>query len=141
MQMEIEVAALKKEDDRLSQERLEELQKELAELKEDFSGKKAQWDNEKASVEKLSRLREEIDEVNSQIQIAQREGNLEKAAELLKQIEQTGLFATLEQGIFADIKRPRDGGKGLAGVCGKQDGYYNPFVDMMVSDLEGGNMA
>ena len=66
---------------------------------------------------------------------------LEKAAELLKQIEQTGLFATLEQGIFADIKRPRDGGKGLAGVCGKQDGYYNPFVDMMVSDLEGGNMA
>ena len=66
---------------------------------------------------------------------------LEKAAELLKQIEQTGLFATLEQGIFADIKRPRDGGKGLAGVCEKAEGYYNPFVDMMVSDLEGGNMA
>ncbi len=82
MQMEIEEAALKKEDDRLSRERLEDLQKELAELKEEFAGKKAQWDNEKASVEKLSKLREEIDAVNSEIQIAQREGNLEKAAEL-----------------------------------------------------------
>ena len=82
MQMEIEEAALKKEDDRLSVERLEDLQKELAELKEDFAGKKAQWDNEKASVEKLSKLREEIDGVNNEIQIAQREGNLEKAAEL-----------------------------------------------------------
>ncbi len=82
MQMEIEEAALKKEDDRLSQERLEELQKDLAEWKARFSEKKAQWDNEKASVERLSRLREEIDQVNSDIQVAQREGNLEKAAEL-----------------------------------------------------------
>ncbi len=82
MQMEIEEAALKKEDDRLSQERLADLQKELAELKDDFANRKAQWDNEKTSVEKLSKLREEIDEVSSQIQIAQREGNLEKAAEL-----------------------------------------------------------
>ena len=82
MQMEIEEAALKKEDDRLSGERLAELQRELAELKEEFAGRKAQWDNEKASVEKLSKLREEIDAVNSEIQIAQREGDLEKAAEL-----------------------------------------------------------
>ena len=82
MQLEIEEAALKKEDDRLSGERLAELQKELAELKEEFAGRKAQWDNEKASVEKLSKLREEIDAVNSEIQIAQREGDLEKAAEL-----------------------------------------------------------
>ncbi|MBR6643051.1 MAG: AAA family ATPase, partial [Lachnospiraceae bacterium] len=82
MQMEIEETALKKEDDRLSQERLSNLQKELAELKEAFAGKKAQWDNEKASVDKLSRLREEIDTVNNEIQIAQSEGNLEKAAEL-----------------------------------------------------------
>ncbi|MBO5192527.1 MAG: ATP-dependent chaperone ClpB [Bacteroides sp.] len=82
MQMEIEEAALKKEDDRLSQERLATLQKELAELKEEFAGQKARWDNEKASVDKLSKLREEIDSVSGQIQIAQREGNLEKAAEL-----------------------------------------------------------
>lgn len=82
MQMEIEEAALKKEDDRLSRERLENLQRELAELKEDFRNRKAQWDNEKSSVEKLSKLREEIDEVNNEIQIAQRDGDLEKAAEL-----------------------------------------------------------
>ncbi|MCH5271519.1 MAG: ATP-dependent chaperone ClpB [Lachnospiraceae bacterium] len=82
MQLEIEEAALKKEDDRLSRERLENLQKELAECKENFAGRKAQWDNEKASVDKLSKLREEIDAMNSQIQIAQREGDLEKAAEL-----------------------------------------------------------
>lgn len=82
MQLEIEEAALKKEDDRLSKERLADLQKELAELKEEFAGRKAKWDNEKASVDKLSKLREEIEQVSSDIQIAQREGNLEKAAEL-----------------------------------------------------------
>ncbi|HIV92467.1 MAG TPA: ATP-dependent chaperone ClpB [Candidatus Eisenbergiella stercoravium] len=82
MQLEIEEAALKKEEDRLSQERLADLQKELAELKEKFQNRKAQWDNEKASVDKLSKLREQIDAVNSQIEIAQREGDLEKAAEL-----------------------------------------------------------
>ena len=82
MQMEIEETALRKEEDRLSKERLEALQKELAEEKAEFNNRKAQWDNEKASVEKLSKLREEIDSINAQIQIAQREGNLEKAAEL-----------------------------------------------------------
>ena len=82
MQMEIEETALKKEEDRLSQERLEILQKELAELKEELNNRKAQWENEKASVEKLSKLREEIDAIGSQIEIAQREGDYEKAAEL-----------------------------------------------------------
>lgn len=82
VQMEIEEAALKKEEDRLSKERLQNLQKEMAELKDDFNTRKAQWDNEKNSVERLSKLREQIDDVNNQIQIAQREGNLEKAAEL-----------------------------------------------------------
>ncbi|MCI5623137.1 ATP-dependent chaperone ClpB [Anaerostipes sp.] len=82
MQMEIEEAALKKEDDRLSKERLEELQKELAEMREDFKARKAKWENEKASVEKVSKLREEIEAVNSEIQIAQRNYDLNKAAEL-----------------------------------------------------------
>ncbi len=82
MQMEIEEAALKKEDDHLSKERLATLQKELADLKDEYNSIKAQWENEKASVENLSGLREKIDEVNNQIQIAQREGNLEKVAEL-----------------------------------------------------------
>ena len=81
-QMEIEEAALKKEEDKLSRDRLTALQAELAEIREDFKVKKAQWDNEKKSVEHLSALREEIEEVNRQIQIASQNGDLEKAAEL-----------------------------------------------------------
>ena len=82
MQLEIEEAALKKETDRLSQDRLADLQKELAELKEEFSGKKAQWENEKTSVDKLSKLREEIEHLNGEIQAAQQRYDLNKAAEL-----------------------------------------------------------
>ncbi|MDY2629157.1 MAG: ATP-dependent chaperone ClpB [Lachnospiraceae bacterium] len=83
MQLEIEEAALKKETDRLSMERLEALQKELAELREEFSAMKANLDNEKASVEKLKKLREEIDSVNSDIQTAQQNYDLNRAAELM----------------------------------------------------------
>ena len=82
LQMEIEETALKKEDDRLSQERLETLQKELAELREEYSNRMAQWENEKASIEKLHKIREEIDNVNNQIEIAQREGDYERLSEL-----------------------------------------------------------
>jgi len=82
MLMEIEEAALKKEEDRLSKERLEALQAELAEYKEDFAGRKTQWELEKSSVDKISKLREEIESMNGQIQIAQQNGDLEKAAEL-----------------------------------------------------------
>lgn len=82
MQMEIEEAALKKEDDNLSKERLANLQRELAEEKAELDKRKAQWDNEKNSVEKLSKLREEIEALNGQIEIAQREGDYEKAGEL-----------------------------------------------------------
>ena len=56
---------------------------------------------------------------------------LQKAADLLGEIEQIGLFATLEKGVFADIKRPLDGGKGLEGVVRKADGYFNPFIEEM----------
>ena len=82
MQLEIEEAALKKETDRLSMDRLEDLQAELAQMREIFSGKKAQWDNEKHSVEKLSKLREEIESLNQQIQAAKQSYDLNKAAEL-----------------------------------------------------------
>jgi len=82
MQLQIEEAALKKETDHLSQDRLAELQKELAELKSSFSTQKAQWENEKSSVDKLSKLREEIEHVNSEIQAAQQAYDLNKAAEL-----------------------------------------------------------
>ena len=82
LQMEIEETALKKEDDKLSMERLEDLQKELAELKEKFASQKAQWENEKARVDRLSGIREQIDQVNGEIQKAQQQGDLNKAAEL-----------------------------------------------------------
>ena len=82
MQLEIEEAALKKETDRLSMDRLETLQAELAQYREEFSGKKTQWDNEKHSVEKLSKLREEIESLNQQIQTAKQNYDLNKAAEL-----------------------------------------------------------
>ena len=82
MQMEIEEAALKKETDHLSQDRLADLQKELAELKDTFAAQKAQWENEKSSVDRLSRLREEIEHLNGEIQAAQQRYDLNKAAEL-----------------------------------------------------------
>ena len=82
MQMEIEEAALKKEEDRLSKDRLETLQRELADLKNDFQSKKAQWDNEKNSVERVQKLREELEAINGEIAKAQQSYDLEKAAEL-----------------------------------------------------------
>ena len=82
MQMEIEEAALKKETDRLSGDRLNILQKELAELRESFVSSKAKWDNEKASVEKVQKLREELENLHNEIQVAERNYDLNKAAEL-----------------------------------------------------------
>ena len=82
MQMEIEAAALKKEDDRLSKERLEHLNQELAELRETFAGKKAQWDNEKVGIERVQKLRGEIEQVNKEIEKAQQAYDLNRAAEL-----------------------------------------------------------
>jgi ATP-dependent Clp protease ATP-binding subunit ClpB len=82
MQLEIEEAALKKETDKLSAERLGALQKELAEIKDEFAAKKAQWDNEKSSVDKVSKIREEIESVNKEIAKAERDYDLNRAAEL-----------------------------------------------------------
>ena len=82
MQLEIEEAALKNEEDRLSKERLEKLQEELRELREKFVSMKADWDNEKKGVDKIRELKEEIEQVNNDIQIAQRGYDLNRAAEL-----------------------------------------------------------
>ena len=103
MQMEIEEAALKKETDRLSKERLEDLQKELAELHDKFAAGKAQWQNEKASVDKLSSLREEIEAVNRQIQDAQQKYDLNKAAEL-----QYGKLPQLQKELEAEEEKVTD---------------------------------
>ncbi|MCM1288822.1 MAG: ATP-dependent chaperone ClpB [Clostridium sp.] len=82
MQLEIEEAALKNEEDNLSRERLAALRKELSELRDRANQMKAVWENEKSGVENVRRLREEIEDLNDRIQIAQRNYDLEKAAEL-----------------------------------------------------------
>ncbi|MBS6952511.1 MAG: ATP-dependent chaperone ClpB [Enterocloster asparagiformis] len=103
MQMEIEEAALKKETDHLSQDRLADLQKELAELHDEFAARKAQWENEKASVDHLSTLREEIESVNRQIQDAQQKYDLNKAAEL-----QYGKLPQLQKELAEEEERVRN---------------------------------
>lgn len=102
MQMEIEEAALKKETDRLSQDRLQDLQRELAELHDEFTAKKAQWENEKSSVDRLSALREEIEAVNRQIQDAKQKYDLNKAAEL-----QYGKLPQLQKELEAEEEKVR----------------------------------
>jgi len=82
IQLQIEEAALKKEDDSLSQERLKKIQKELADANEKFSAMKIQWENEKRSVEDVQKIKEEIEATNHEIEKAEREYNLDKAAEL-----------------------------------------------------------
>ena len=82
IQQEIAQAALKKEEDKLSKERLEAVTKELAQLREKFNSMKAQWDNEKAAITKVQKLREEIEQVGGEIERAEREYDLNKAAEL-----------------------------------------------------------
>ena len=82
MQMQIEATALKKETDPLSKDRLANLEKELAEQQEELQNKKAQWDNERKAVEKVQKLREELDALNKEIELAERNYDLNKAAEL-----------------------------------------------------------
>ncbi len=82
MQLEIEETALKKEEDKLSQERLASLQEELAELRDEFTSKKATWDNEKEAVNKVTTLREELENVRNEIKVAEQSYNLDRAAEL-----------------------------------------------------------
>ena len=103
MQLEIEETALKKETDHLSKERLETLQKTLAELHEEFAGKKAQWENEKSSVDRLSSLREEIEQVNRDIAAAQQQYDLNKAAEL-----QYGKLPQLQKELAAEEEKVKN---------------------------------
>ena len=108
MQLEIEESALKKETDNLSKERLETLQKELAELRDTFNTQKAQWDNEKHSVEKLQKLREQIEDINKQIQKAKQNYDLEKAAEL-----QYGELPKLQQQLEVEEKQVKESDRSL----------------------------
>ena len=108
MQLEIEESALKKETDNLSKERLADLQKELAEMRDTFNTQKAQWDNEKHSVEKLQKLREQIDDINKQIQKAKQNYDLEKAAEL-----QYGELPKAQQQLEIEEKQVKESDRSL----------------------------
>ena len=82
MQLEIEEAAMKKETDKLTQAHLAEVQKELAELRDSFHGMKARWESEKQSIGKVQNLRQEIEQINAEIEMAQNRYDLNRAAEL-----------------------------------------------------------
>ncbi|MFT3983238.1 MAG: ATP-dependent chaperone ClpB [Lachnospiraceae bacterium] len=107
-QMSIEAEALKKETDALSKDRLAALQKELAELSDEKNTRMAQWENEKASLEKLQKLREEIEETNNQIEILSREGDLSKVGEL-----QYGRLPKLKEQLSIEEERVKNEGLSL----------------------------
>ena len=96
-QYEIEEAALKKETDPMSLERLAQLRKEMAELREEFKAKKAQWDREKSAIGKVQKLREDLEQANAELERAQRQYDLEKAAQL-----QYGTIPELKKAIAAE---------------------------------------
>ena len=101
IQHEIEEAALKKETDQLSQEHLAEIQKELSDMREEFNAKKAQWDNEKNAIGKVQKLREDLEQANAQLEQAQREYDLEQAAQL-------------QYGRIPELKKALEAEEGLA---------------------------
>ena len=104
IQHEIEEAALKKETDKLSQEHLREIRKELSDMREEFNAKKAQWDNEKGAIGKVQKLREDLEAANAQLEKAQREYDLEKAAEL-----QYGKIPELRKALEAEEEIANEG--------------------------------
>ncbi len=131
MQLEIEEAALKKETDNLSKERLADLQKELAELRDTFNTQKAQWDNEKHSVEKLQKLREQIEDINKQIQKAKQNYDLEKAAEL-----QYGELPKLQQQLEVEEKQVKESDRSLVHEAVTDDEIARLFPDGPVFRLQ-----
>ena len=104
IQLEIEEAALKKETDQLSGEHLSEIQKELSDLREDFKAKKAQWDNEKGAIGKVQKLREDLEAANAALEKAQREYDLEQAAQL-----QYGKIPELKKALEAEEAAASEG--------------------------------
>ncbi len=104
IQYEIEEAALKKDTDKLSQEHLADIQKELSDLREEFKAKKAQWDNEKNAIGKVQKLREELEQAGAALEQAQREYDLEKAAQL-----QYGRIPELQKALAAEEDLAHEG--------------------------------
>ena len=140
VQWEIEEAALKKETDKLSQSRLAELQKELAEAREDFNAKKAQWENEKNAIGRVQKLRSDLDEANAELEKAQREYDLEKAAELKygtipalqKELEQSE--ETANEGKAASLLRDKVTEEEIARIVERWTGI--PVARLMEGERE-----
>ena len=144
IQHEIEEAALKKETDKLSQEHLSEIQKELSDMRDEFNAKKAQWENEKNAIGKVQKLREELEEANAQLEKAQREYDLERAAQL-----QYGRIPELKKALEMCIRDrgQRDRHGGVKGVpSGPQHLQPRPGgIDIVAADRSavpvGGGLA
>ena len=142
MQLEIEEAALKKEDDKLSQAHLEDIRKELADLREKFNEMKAKWENEKNAIEKVQKLREEIGEVNALIEKAEREYDLNKAAELkygrlpdLKaELEKQEKLAEESSNSSSSLLRDHVGEEEISRIVGRWTGI--PITRLMQGERE-----
>lgn len=142
MQHEIEEAALKKDTDPLTQEHLKEIQKELADLQEQFKEMKAKWENEKQAISKVQKLREEIEQVNAEIEKAEREYDLNKAAEykygklpdLQKQLAEEERIAEESQSSDASLLRDKVTDEEIAKIIARWTGI--PVAKLMESERE-----
>ena len=140
IQQEIAQAALRREDDKLSKEQLEKVTKELAEMRETFNSMKAQWENEKNAIAKVQKLREEIEDINGEIEKAEREYDLNKAAELKygklpqlkKQLEEEEKIA--EEAAQSNLLRDKVNEEEIAKVVGKWTGI--PVAKLMEGERE-----
>ena len=142
MQHEIEEAALKKEDDKLSQAHLKEVQQELAQMRDQFNEMKAKWENEKDAISKVQKLREELEQINAQIERAERDYDLNKAAELKygrlpqlkKQLEDEEAIAEKQKENKNSLLRDKVTEEEIARIVGRWTGI--PVTKLMEGERE-----
>lgn len=142
MQHEIEEAALKKEDDKLSQAHLQEVQQELSEMRDQFHEMKAKWENEKDAISKVQKLREELEQVNAEIERAERDYDLNKAAELKygrlpvlqKQLEEEEALAEQQKESKNSLLRDKVTEEEIARIVGRWTGI--PVSKLMEGERE-----
>ena len=142
MQHEIEEAALKKEDDKLSQAHLQEVQKELSQMRDQFNAMKAKWENEKDAISKVQKLREELEQVNAEIERAERDYDLNKAAELKygrlpqlkKQLEDEEAIAEKQKESKNSLLRDKVTEEEIARIVGRWTGI--PVTKLMEGERE-----
>ena len=142
MQHEIEEAALKKEDDKLSQAHLKEVQQELAQMRDQFNEMKAKWENEKDAISKVQKLREELEQINAQIERAERDYDLNKAAELKygrlpqlkKQLEDEEAVAEKQKENKNSLLRDKVTEEEIARIVGRWTGI--PVTKLMEGERE-----